>query len=66
MRKMGLFQMHPKVTTETIDIHKEQQNQARCDPMEVESVIRQDAAGPAAEAQCSRPANYTQTPTGQG
>ena len=31
--------------------------------MGVESIIRQGAAGPAAEAQCSSPANYTQTPT---
>ena len=34
--------------------------------MEVESIIRQGAAGPAAEAQCSRPGSYTQTPTGLG
>ena len=34
--------------------------------MEVESTNRQDAAGPAAEIQCSRPADYTQTPAGQG
>ena len=34
--------------------------------MKVESTTRQGAAGPAAEKQCSRPADYTQTPTGQG
>ena len=33
--------------------------------MEVESIIRHGAAGPEAEAQWSRPANYKQTPTGQ-
>ena len=48
------------------EIYKEQQNQARCDPLEVKSITRQGAAGLVAEAQCSRPANYTQTPTGQG
>ena len=34
--------------------------------MKVESTTRQGAAGPAGEIQCSRPADYTQTPTGQG
>ena len=66
MKRMGLFTMHPRVSTETTDIHQEQQNQARCDPMEVEAIIRQGATGPAAEAQCSRPGNYNQTPMGQG
>ena len=32
----------------------------------MESTTRQGAAGPADEIQCSRPADYTQTPTGQG
>ena len=63
MRKMGLFTRHPRVLT---DIHQEQQNQARCNPMEVESTTIQGAAGPASEIQCSRPADYNQTPTGQG
>ena len=31
-----------------------------------EVTARQGAAGPAAEIQCSRPADYTQTPTGRG
>ena len=66
MWKMGLFTMHLRVSTGTTDIYQEQQNQARCDWLEVESIIRQGAAGQAAEAQCSRSANYTQTPTGQG
>ena len=61
MRKMGLFMRHPRVSTETTAIH-----QARCDPMKVESTTRQGAAGPAVEIQCSRPADYTWTPTGQG
>ena len=34
--------------------------------MEVELIIRQGEAGPPAGAQCSRPANYTQTQTWQG
>ena len=63
---MGCFTRHPRVSPETADIHQKQQNQARCDPMNVESTTRQGAAGPAAEIQCSRPADYTQTPTGQG
>ena len=48
---------HTRVTTETNDIHQEQQNQARCDPMKVELITRQGAAGPAAQIQCSRPAD---------
>ena len=44
---MGLFTMHLWVSTETTDIHQEQQNQARCDPVQVESIIRKGAAGPA-------------------
>ena len=63
---MELFTRHPRVSIETTDIHQEQQNQARCDPMEVESIIRHGAAGPMAQAQCSTPANYTQTLTGKG
>ena len=59
MRKMGLFIRHPRVSTETTDIHQEQQNQARCDPMKVKSTTRQGAAEPAAEIQCPRPADYT-------
>ena len=66
MRKMGIFTVHPKVSNETTDIHQEQPNEARCDPMEVELIIRQGVAGPSAKAQCSRPANYIQPPTGQG
>ena len=58
----GAFARHPRVLTETTDIHQEQQNQARHDQMEVELTTRQGAAGPAAEIQCSRPADYTQTP----
>ena len=55
-----------RVSTETNYIHQEQHNQARCNPMEMESTTRQGASGPAAEIQCSRPADYTQTPTVQG
>ena len=64
MRKMGLFTRHPRVSTETTDIHQE--NQARCDPMRVKSTTRQGAARPAAEIWCYRLADYTQTPIGQG
>ena len=46
MRKKELFTRHPRVSTETSDIYQKQ-NQARSDPMEVESIIRQGAAGPA-------------------
>ena len=59
MKKVGLFIRNLRVSTETSDIHQGQQNQARYDPMEVESTIREEAAGPAAEPQCSRPADYT-------
>ena len=36
IRKMGLFTRYPRVSTETTDIHQEQQNQVRCDPMKAE------------------------------
>ena len=62
---IALFTRHPRISTETTDIHK-QQNHARCDPTVVESTTKQDAGGPAAEIQSSRPSNYTQTSTGQG
>ena len=64
--KIGLFTRHPRISTERTDINQEQQTQARCDSMEMDSTTRQGAAGPAPEVQCSRPADYTQTPTGQG
>ena len=51
MRKMGIFTRHPEVSTESTDIHQEQQNQARCDPMEIKLSITQGTAGPAAETQ---------------
>ena len=66
MRKIWLFTRHLRISTESTDIHQEQQNKARCDPMEVESIIRQGAAGPVVDAQCSRPADTTQTPTREG
>ena len=41
--------MKLRVSPETTDIHQEQENQARCDPMVMKSIIRQGAAGSAAE-----------------
>ena len=49
-RKKSLFTKYPKMSTETIDIHPEQQNLARCDPKEVASTIHQGVAAPGKEA----------------
>ena len=64
MRKLGLFTKHPTISTETVDLFTSTQNLARCEAKEV--TASQGAAGPAAEIQCSRPADYMITPTGRG
>ena len=63
MRKFGLFTKHPRVNIETVNLFASKQNLARCEGKE--ATARQGAAGPAAEIQCSRPADYTQIPTGR-
>ena len=64
MRKFGLFIKHPRISIRTVDLFESKQNLGRCEAKEV--TARQGAAGPAAEIQCSRPAEYTQIPTGRG
>ena len=64
MRKFGLFTKHPSISIDTVDLFASTQNLARCEAKEV--TASQGAAGPAAEIQCSRPSDYTQTPTGRG
>ena len=64
MRKFGLFTKHPRISIETVDLFASKQNQTRCGRKE--ATARQGAAGPAAEIQCYRPADYTQIPTGRG
>ena len=55
---------HPRISIKTVDLLASKQNLARCEAKEV--TARQGAAGPTAEIQCSRPADYTQIPTGRG
>ena len=64
MRKFGLFAKHPRISIETVDLFASTQNLARCEAKEV--MASQGAAGPAAEIQCSRPADYMIIPTGRG
>ena len=64
MRKLRLFTKHPRISIKTVDLFASKQNLARCEAKEI--TARQGAAGPEAEIQCSRPANYTQIPTGRG
>ena len=64
MRKFGLFTKHPRISIKTVDLFASKQNLARCEAKE--ATARQRAARPAAEIQCSRPAEYTQIPTGRG
>ena len=64
MRKFGLFTKHSRIGIKTVDLFASKQNLARCEGKE--ATARQGAAGPAAEMQCSRPADYTQIPTGRG
>ena len=64
MRKFGLFTKHPRISIQTVDLFASKQILARCEAKEV--TARQGAAGPAAEIQCSRSADYTQIPTGRG
>ena len=59
LRKFGLFTKHPRISFETVDLFASKQNQTRCGRKE--ATARQGAAGPAAEIQCYRPADYTQT-----
>ena len=61
---MGCLTKHPRISIETVDLFASKQNLARCEAKEV--TARQGAAGPAAEIQCSRAADYTQIPTGRG
>ena len=64
MRKFGLFTKHPRISIKTVDLFASKQNLTRCEGKE--ATARQGAAGPAAEIQCYRPADYTQIPTGRG
>ena len=61
MRKFWLFTKHPRISIKTVDLFASKQNLTRCEGKE--ATARQGAAGPAAEIQCSRPADYTQIPT---
>ena len=64
MRKFRLFTKHPRISIETVDLFASTQNLARSEEKEV--TASQGAAGQAAEIQCSRPADYTQTTTCRG
>ena len=64
MMKFGLITKHPRISIETVDLSASTQNLARCEEKEI--TASQGAAGPTAEIQCSRPADYTQAPTGRG
>ena len=64
MRKFGLFTKHPRISIETVDLLASKQNLTRCEGKE--ATARQGAAGPAAEIQCYRLADYTQIPAGRG
>ena len=65
--KKGLFTGYPGSQQKQLTYTKSsKKSKLGCDPMEVEPIIRQGAAGPAAEAKWSLTVEGNQTSTGQG